>query len=453
MDKQLLDSHISLRLSDYNQIFQGMYFHPEGGGDFFVNEGLQKIKEDLDNIDNLLIKTGNSINELMMSTMSRLERVKTSIVSEKERRQDIMMLCNNYTDFDNITTIKDISFTGAFTTINDVTFSAKEKKSTKANIEIKDVVGNGYPGNEYVYMTMERDMETGQFQLTVIDAADPNQMIDNSDSTYYEYSRINYWGLEEINNVDFNKDSEFAKCTVSFSTDIAVNYIKIKTEETGLVVSRIQYSMEDGNYKTVNQPNIVLNDKLESYNHFNYIFGSDVIQVPYGKFFKITFEAKQNRSDLISYEVTEDVSVTDIPENVKTTKVVSDAKRSIIRINNLEAYNNTYVQNSRMESSELLHTQAYSIALYCNCYLPEGLYDQNIKFTLSINGDDYDVVPINSNMNGTKIIRFSGGKSNTMYTELINEVIKSARLTIHFKGNAGLTPFVNNIKILIGGEI
>ena len=107
-----------------------------------------------------------------------------------------------------------------------------------------------------------------------------------------------------------------------------------------------------------------------------------------------------------------------------------------------------------MKSAELITASSYSIGFFANVYVPESLsQDKAVQFILTVNGVDYDVVPMNSHSNGTKIIRFSGGKSNTTYTELINEKITSAYLTIIMNGTSELTPFVNNIKILTGGEI
>ena len=104
-------------------------------------------------------------------------------------------------------------------------------------------------------------------------------------------------------------------------------------------------------------------------------------------------------------------------------------------------------------SEELITSHCYSIGIFANVYIPEGLSDNAVQFRLTINGKDYEVVPMNSHSNGTKIIRFSGGKSNTSYTTLISEKIVSAQLSIILNGTAIMTPFINNIKVLIGGEI
>ena len=57
---------------------------------------------------------------------------------------------------------------------------------------------------------------------------------------------------------------------------------------------------------------------------------------------------------------------------------------------------------------------------------------------------------LESNSNGIKVIRFSGGKSNTIYTQLINEKITSAYLSVVFNAQTDATAYVNNITEFTG---
>ena len=56
-------------------------------------------------------------------------------------------------------------------------------------------------------------------------------------------------------------------------------------------------------------------------------------------------------------------------------------------------------------------------------------------------------------MNGIKTIRFSTSNGYSPYTERIGEKIKSAYLSIIFSNETRLSPHINNIKILLGGEL
>ena len=108
-----------------------------------------------------------------------------------------------------------------------------------------------------------------------------------------------------------------------------------------------------------------------------------------------------------------------------------------------------------MKSNELISedTNVYAISVFANIYLPNGLPKDAVKFTLTINGIDYEVEPVNSHNNGIKIIRFSQGKMPAEYTKYIGEKIQSAFLKITLKSKGQICPYINNLKILYGGEI
>ena len=452
MDKQLLDEYNKIHLNNYNQKYTGLFLHPEAGEDPKINESFNTIKEDLNNIDNILIDTANSINDLMNNTVARLQEVKKCIISEKERYQDIQMLCNKYTDFDNVKTLDNINFTGDCS-VEDGTYFASIKKTNKNQLTILDVYGNGYEGNEYVYNNYE-------YQKDIYDTSAHENMIDNKISTYYEYSRITVLNKEDVDITYFNKDNEKARCTISFQSDDLVNQININTEDLGVSITGIQYSMDGIKYTSLAIPEkMSINNKLDSYNNYGYIYGSGIINIPPSYFFKLTFESDKNKDDVIAYEKTiisnEENSLSNnaIPITNTSTYIVNSARRSSIKINDISAYKNIFNRRSMIKSSELITADSYSIAVFANEYVPHSLNADAIKFILTVNGIDYDIVPINSNSNGIKVIRFSGGKSNTIYTQLINEKITSAYLSVIFNAQTDATAYINNIKILIGGEI
>jgi hypothetical protein len=452
MDKQILDEHSQIFLEDYNQTFNGLFFHPEAGTDSKLNESLDKIKFDLNHIDSILLNTGTAVDTLLSNTVLRLENIKQCIIKEKERYQDVQMLCNKYTDFDNVKTLDDIKFDGTFNE-KDKTYSASVKKNIKTQIAIHDVFGNGYEGNEYVYNDFK-------YQKEVYDTSVRVNMIDSKISTYYEYSRITMQDLNEETNTYFNKDNEKARCTITFQTKDITNYLEITTEDLGINIVAVQYSLDGIKYTDMNiSSKISINNKLDSYDNYGYIYGTGMLSVPPAYYFKITFEADRDKDDVIAYEKTVflseqlDVRSDAVPEDLTTTHIVKSAKRSAIKINDISAYKRVYNNKSMIQTPELMTLEGYSIAVFANVYIPQGLDSDAVKFFLTVNGYDYEIVPLNSNLNGTKVIRFSGGKSSTIYTQLINEKITSARLTIVFDNFGDVSGFVNNIKVLIGGEL
>ena len=449
MDKQILDEYTKLFLEKHEQKYTGLFLHPEAGRDSKLNENLNNIKDDLNNIDNILIESGRSVDALLENTINRLGEIKKCIITEKERYQDIQMLCNKYTDFDNIKGLDNINFKGNGQIENGV-YSAAVSSLGRVQLGIIDITGNGYEGNRFVYNDYE-------YQEDTYDTSNRKNITDRSISTYYEYSRITVQNIQEDNITYFNKDSEKARCTISFQTKSAVNFIELNTEDLGINILGIQYSYDGVKYQSMNLPSkISINNKLDSYKNYGYVYGSNFIAVPLANFFKITLESDRNKDDTIAYEKTiineDEVSANSV-ETVTSTYVVSSAKRSAIKINDLNVYKKTYATNAVFLSEELITAPCYSIGVFANIYVPESLPADSIQMILTVNGIDYEIEPVNSHSNGTKIIRFSGGKSDTAYTELISEKITSAKLTITIRSSQYATPYVNNIKVLIGDEI
>jgi hypothetical protein len=261
-----------------------------------------------------------------------------------------------------------------------------------------------------------------------------------------------------VSKLIFNRDNEYALCTMFLQAEELVNYIEIHTEERGLKIIDIRYSVDNVNYKQLDMPTITINDVLDSYKNYGYVYGSGKISVPTAQYFKITMQSNSFKNDPIAYDkvIYEDENVDkegSIPRLTSVVQEIPEARRSVIRINEIKAYKNVYSAKMSIVSKELITAPAYSIALFCNIYIPGGLENDAVKFKMYVDGVEYDIVPINSDMNGIKVIRFSGGKSSSAYTALVSEVIKSAKLNIIFKGKSSVSPYINNLKILIGGEI
>ena len=276
-------------------------------------------------------------------------------------------------------------------------------------------------------------------------------MTDNNISTYWEYSRITASNKEENLLSDFNKDSSEAKCTITLKFDQITNEMAIKSTIEGLKVTSIRYSNDNLSYKDLNILPFTINKKEASYKNQDYIYGSNIIAFPDSLYLKITFESNGYLSDTIAFEKI-------IAENDKTTTsttIVPSAKRHVIRINDIECKRKQYASHSNFKTGNLItqDTDVYAISVFANVYLPNNMPSDYVTFTLTVNGVDYKVKPVNSYSDGIKIIRFSQGKMPVEYTKYIGEKITSAYLTINIKSKTKLTPYINNIKILLGGEV
>lgn len=474
MDKQILDDFTNSLRSSYEPYYLGFAMHPEEGREAKINDEFIKIREDLLKIDETLITTGVQVYTLMTNTILRLNNIHDNIMLEKERYQDMQMLCNKYTDYDKVKSLTKEDFNGGFVYENGD--FAPERSSTKEiALEIVDVFGNGYEGNKYVYKDY-------MYTNTVLDTSLRKNVTDDKITSYYEYSRITVSNVEDAEIPDFNKDNKEATCTITFRSAEPINEIDIITDDSTILITNIAYSINGIDYIDMNIPYISINNKLDSYENFGYIYGSGRISFPYSiQLFKVTFQSTGYKNDVIAYEkvllpVANNEADLDfegdgmgvaIPENYwsddinfdinefteEVTTVVKSAQRHVIKLNQVKAYMYNYVNKSKLETKELLNQDVYSVALFANVYIPQGLSDDAVKFILTVNGTDYNVVPINSHMNGIKIIRFSTGNANDIYTKRIGEKIKSAKLSIIFNNESKIVPRVNNIKVLFGGEL
>lgn len=450
MDKSILDEKRALLLSDYTPKYEQLYIHPEEGEDFRINSALEDIKSDIDKIDKLLIDKGNAVNDLLADTIDRLDLVKSKILTEKERIQDIKMLCNKYTDFDKVITIDNKNAYGQYN-YADNSFLSQVKSYKKNVLHIDDIVGNGSEGNRYIFLN-------GSYVQDSLNTANRMALIDGSVNSYWEYQRITASATEKYLIHDFYPDSEEAKCTITLISTDKMNQLQILTPIDSTKVIGLQYSNDNINYTAMTIPDITF-DKLDSYENTGYIYGSNIISLPNCYCAKITLQSNSSSNDIVAYErsmFTDDTFDKEEANDVQTeTTFIESAKRHVIKINDILAYSNLYAGNSYFKTDNLVDgtDDVYAVSVFANVYLPSQLSDDSVEFILTVNGVDHEVQPINSELDGVKIVRYSKGKSKTEYTDLTDEVINSVVLTVKMKSSKNLTPYINNVKVLLGGEI
>ena len=181
MGKQILEQRRIDLEKNYIPMYETLYLHPEEGEDFRINKAFSQIESDMIRIDDYNKELANSTDELLRETVDRLNAAKHKIMAEKERLQDITMLCNKYTDFDNVVILKTDDFNNVASGSD--TLTGEITSVIKARAVISDIQGNGYEGNTYVYNDYE-------YQADTMFTGDRSALTDNSVATYYEYSRI-----------------------------------------------------------------------------------------------------------------------------------------------------------------------------------------------------------------------------------------------------------------------
>ena len=442
MDGKTLESRRIDKQKEFEPTYKQVYIHPEEGEDFRLNNAFYDMERDLNKLDKGFKNVAEDIDYLLKNTVYRLDTVKEHINKEKERLQDITMLCNKYTDFDNVINLTDKDFSGNFAYEKGI-FCAEVLSSRKILTKVESVFGNGYEGNKYVY-------KENKYLSDSVDTSVRAAINDSSVSSYWEYSRITASNTEPYLLNDFNTDSEEAKCTITMVGKEPINELEIVSENEKTLLAGVQYSKNGTDFEHLNIPAATLNSKEELYKEDGYIYGSGKISVPNCKKVKLILQSKGYTGDTIAFErKMSDIGDTKVKDQ---TTIIKTGKRHVVKVNDLSCYNKTYSTINIFTSNDFIKDKVYSIALFCNTYVPEGLSNA-VDFILTVNGIDYEVKPINSHSNGIKVIRFSQGKSSPEYTKYIGEEIKSATLTIKMKCKNNVTPYINNLKILLGGEI
>lgn len=425
--------------------FNPIVIHPEEEPNTQdLNLSLELIDKDLHYIDHQIIEAANNYKGLMEKAKTKLNNIKELLNIEKERQQDINILCNKYSDFSSIINITKENVSGDLNFDNHI-LSAPIVTTSTVKYKVEAVDGNGYEGNKYVYANEN-------FIENTIDTSNRNNISDGNLTTMYEYSRITV--NNNVNDVPmmFNKDSIEAECSITIAADETFNKINITTDRNDLILRKVFTSNDGLMFKLDKEYNIAINERQERYNEPGYIYGSGIIAVEPTKHLKLSFKSNGYTNETIAHVKTF-YNDTNSNEIIKKIEKVDLAKRHIISIGDISLNKNVYSKGSII-SNELITDPVTCIGLYCNEYINKDYtIENNVSYFLIINGNEYSIDPINCHRNGKKIIRTSSQIYQSEHVIYVNEKIKSAKLKIVINtANSDITPYLSDIKILIGGE-
>lgn len=384
-------------------------------------------------IDNEVQNMAKKYSNIIRNTKSKIDNLSNIIYSEYYRLNDLKLLKSSYENVDNVTILSDKDFNGSFNYNKENNAFSVKSVPTKEPIYVIDIDGNGYEGNTFAYDTNKKvfiDECYGKISRASIN--------DGIMSTYYEYSRI-CGKTPDGQNSNINTDNINAKCTILIQTERIIDSIKIDSDNKDLMITQISTSVDNG--KTYI-------DQLKTPCSIK-----NTIGLPSSKYVKIQLE-----SDYVDTEYA--VAVDHIVNGEKGIKIYDDAHRKVIRINQITAFVNTYDDDGvRVIKTDNLLADDKSIktiALYADSYIPDSYpatqeNESYIIYTLTINGKEYTVTPINSNNKGIKIISYRDMTYASDSVSYLSEKIKSVYLTIKIKALNGYgSPQVSNVKICTG---
>lgn len=443
----------AVELSGYGQeepIFHGYSVHPESEPDVSeINDAFNDIHLDLIALQKEISNSASNYKSLLESAKNRIEKVNTKVLIEEERIKDLNAICGNYNEFKSVVTLKTSDLGGSFLAYDDRTFCCSGSLKKVGPI-VMSVEGNGYEGNAYVRVK-------DKYAKDSVNTANRDYMIDNSVATAWEYSRLTADRDEEVYPPDVNFDVQEARCSIILASNDRFTSLALSSDMTNMIVEDVLTSHDSGaSFKSVmRKKDIYINNMDNKYLNDGYAYGSGVISFPSTQWLKLVFRSGGATSDKLAFDWKDTENST--PDNsVVVVKNLLSAKRHVVRINNIELFSGNFSTESTLVTDELIKNPVKSLAIFANEYIPEQFEKQYYycQYILTVNGIDYEMVPINSDRNnGYKIIRFSGHSSQDSYAKEIFESIKSAKLTVKmYTEDRAYTPYLSNLKICYGEE-
>lgn len=281
----------------YTPLFYPRYAHDQS--EPIVKDYNEMIKETYYDIHMLRISLRNAAKEykdLMLKTDLILKDIKNDLLVQKEKQEDLNMLCNAFTDFEDVISIT-LSDLGGEYSLQDNIIGAKIVSQNKVNYAIQNINGNGYEGNRFVY-------EDGAYLSTKKDTSNRNAIKDNNPLTVYEYSRITCSSSEKEIFEFANRDSIEAKCIIDILADNFVNKISVNIGSADTLITEICTS-EDGISFTNSLINPISPSNADNrYKEQERIPGSGLQCFPNTKYIRLVLESNGKTNDIIAYEKT-----------------------------------------------------------------------------------------------------------------------------------------------------
>ena len=277
-------------------VFDGIKVHQdEEPNRQLLNKEISKLAIDFSALDNQFISKAQMYNDLVNDILTDLDSVDEIITIEEERIQDMNMILGNFDEFSSIKTMLAGDLGGSCSIIDEHTFCTYCPERLGVNLEIASVSGNGYEGNKYVYNNYE-------FEQDYMDTSVRDYMLDDSSTSYFEYSRLTGTDKKKDYPSDVNYDDNEAECVVALESDTEFNTLKIQSDQEGIVLKQVQVS-EDGIKftNTLDKP-IMFNDLIKKYENEDYVYGSGIICFPNTNYVKLTFNSSGITDDVLAFK-------------------------------------------------------------------------------------------------------------------------------------------------------
>ena len=379
-------------------VFNGIAFHPEAEPVVqTIDNALEEVTIDFLALNKELSHIGGQYSDLIHELDARLSSVNERIETQKNRLHDVNIICGQYTDFDTVIPLTESNLVGRYIYDNGL-ISCPRSEKKDISLTVMSVIGNGSESSSTDYL------------------------LDNDHT--FEYSRYNSDKKENTEYV-VNQDNAEAECFIVLQGSDYFNAVKIEAVNA-IVINDIQTSEDGINFESMLNSPIYLKDDNRKYTDENYIFSAGTIPFPLTKYVKLHVTSN----------------------GVSSTS--NGTQKHTIKIGKITASFAKY-ESTTIQTNNLIDSTANSVALFVNEYVPAGFTGERyLQYILTINGKDYEVVPVNSSSDGTKMIKSSKLPIDDDYVTRINDTIRTVKLKIIMKADgSSATPYIANLKLCV----
>ena len=403
-----------------------------------LSKRFREMSVDITGLEHEIANAAQNYKSLVNNIKTRLNAISSKLTMEEERIKDLNIICGNYNEFTAIKNITRDDVNGAAGIVNNNVFCAKAESQIYPELIIDDIDGNGYEGNEYV-------LQGDGFKKDSSKTDNQDALTDGSFLLPYEYSRLTATGKKNDKYpADVNFDMEEARCTIKLHSNKEFNMLSLENNNN-IIIEDVSISKDEGRtYLSCLTKRIELGKDELKYDDCNYVYGSGIVAFPSTQYLKITLASNGITDEKIGYRKNGEDKITEF----------ANANRHLISLNEINTVSAKY-SDSDFYINDIVDTPVKSIAIFANEYIPPHFDSTKTYFSyvLTVNGVDYDMVPINSNKEGTKVIRLSSSGNKEKYAQYIDETIKSATLHVLINiPDKASTPYLSNLKICLGGE-
>ena len=427
---------------------------------------LSEILLDMHAVNYGIIEIKNTIQETITSLDTHIETILASVQKQKTQAEDINTLCGKKSEYNSIIPVftTDFEESGA-EILDDKTLGAAIQNAEQISYDILDISGNGYSGNAFVYNDHKFENETD-------DRSNLNYIIDDNDTTVYEYSRLCTKDKTEAVSGIVNYDDKEVECVITLAAQSSVCKASVHSLDPGLVVKKIETSQDGDIFTVYSDIPLYINKTDEAFYDPDYIYAGGILCFPYAPYVRLTLASDTVTNDTIAIQEEQEVEETCeeeleydpeacalpmpklyIKKYTITVAREINAYRKKIAIQGIQLYAAEYNEVTVTTGNILEDSSVDKVSLFASEYIPDHFTDKEyIDYYLVINGQEYPVIPINSGRSGITMIRYSDEElSVANNTELIHETIKTIAVKITIRPyNGKETPYVSNIKLCLG---